>query len=78
MGLTPVTGHAAGIGKTATMTARINISTIQAAGVYRNIFNLFCHSNLLKMKKNKNYYYYLFKPLLFKPFKEKLRPKIFP
>lgn len=41
MGLTPATGHAAGIGKTAAMTARINISTIQAAGVYRNILTFF-------------------------------------
>ena len=41
MGLTPATGHAAGIGKTAAMTARINISNVQAAGIYRNILTFF-------------------------------------
>ncbi len=41
MGLTPATGHAAGIGKTAAITTRINISNIQAAGVYRNILTFF-------------------------------------
>lgn len=41
MGLTPTTGHAAGIDKTAVMTARINISNTQAAGVYRNILTFF-------------------------------------
>ncbi len=37
MGLTPAEGHEAGRNKTATMTTRINISNIQAAGVYQNV-----------------------------------------
>lgn len=37
MGKTPAEGHQAGRNKTATMSARINISTTQEAGVYRNI-----------------------------------------
>ncbi|HUS60514.1 MAG TPA: hypothetical protein VMX76_04045 [Nevskiaceae bacterium] len=37
MGKTPVEGHQAGKGKIATMSARINISSTQAAGTYRNI-----------------------------------------
>ena len=37
MGLTPAGGHAAGKNKTSTLTARINISNIQAAGTYQNI-----------------------------------------
>lgn len=37
MGLTPVEGHEAGRTKIATMNTRINISNIQAAGVYHNI-----------------------------------------
>jgi hypothetical protein len=37
MGLTPSEGHEAGRSKTATMTTRININNIQAAGVYQNI-----------------------------------------
>jgi len=41
MGLTPGEGHEAGREKTAVMTARINISNIQAAGVYRNILTFF-------------------------------------
>lgn len=39
MGLTPAEGHAAGEGKEAVMTMRINISGIQAAGVYKNIIS---------------------------------------
>ncbi|MCJ7804506.1 hypothetical protein MUP35_02115 [Patescibacteria group bacterium] len=37
MGLTPLEGHEAERNKIATMSARINIDTIQAAGVYQNI-----------------------------------------
>lgn len=37
MGKTVAEGHEAGRSKTATMSARINISTIQAAGRYQNI-----------------------------------------
>jgi len=37
MGLTPVEGHEAGRNKIATMSARINIDNIQAAGIYQNI-----------------------------------------
>ena len=41
MGLTPAEDHAAGIGKTAVMTARININNLQPAGTYRNILKFF-------------------------------------
>jgi len=37
MGLTPLEEHEAGRNKIATMSARINIDNIQAAGVYQNI-----------------------------------------
>lgn len=37
MGKTIAQGHEAGKNKIATMSARINISTIQSAGIYRNI-----------------------------------------
>jgi len=41
MGLTPAGGHVAGIGKTAVMTARININNLQPAGTYQNILKFF-------------------------------------
>ena len=37
MGKTPLEGHQAGTDKIATMSARINIENVQAAGIYQNI-----------------------------------------
>lgn len=41
MGLTPLEGHQAERGKIATMTARINIDSLQPAGTYRNVLKFF-------------------------------------